>query len=109
MKVVEQTTVKVVLKERPAVSHQSGLSSGALLQCVAVPAICRRRDRISLTRLINSMSLEPRSLSMASFTVKDTPSGPGVNSFLSEAYQKQEKKVEKEGNKNEEERAVIYS
>ena len=92
MKVVEQTPVKVVLKERPAVSHQSGLSSGALLQCVAVPAICRRRDRISLTRLINSMSLEPRSLSMASFTVKDTPSGPGVNSFLSEAYQKQEEK-----------------
>ena len=36
-----------------------------------------------LTRSINSTSLEPRSLSMASFTVIETPKGPGVNSFLS--------------------------
>lgn len=69
-------------------SPQSGLLSEALLYCIIVPAICSRRDRIILTRLINSTSLDPRSLSMASFTVRDTPRGPGVNSFLSETNQK---------------------
>ena len=38
---------------------------------------------MNLTASMNSVSLEPRSLSMASFVALLTSNGPGVKSFLS--------------------------
>ena len=52
-----------------------------------VPAICTSLVLIVFTRLINSMSLEPKSRSIACFTVGDVPKGPGVNNFLSAIQQ----------------------
>ena len=39
--------------------------------------------------LINFTSREPRSCNIASFVAMDTPSGPGVNSFLSGTLEKE--------------------
>lgn len=49
----------------------------------ASPAICTSLLLMFFTKLMNSTSLEPRSRSIACFTVGDVPSGPGVNNFLS--------------------------
>lgn len=48
-----------------------------------VPATPSNKVLISLTVLINSTSRDPKSLSMACFTVIEQFNGPGVNSALS--------------------------
>ena len=46
------------------------------------PATLRSSERTSLTALMKSMSLDPKSLSIACLTVELQSKGPGVKSFL---------------------------
>ena len=50
---------------------------------VILPAMLMSSCLMNLTASMNSVSLEPRSLSIASFVAPLTSNGPGVKSFLS--------------------------